>query len=117
MNVRQFALASPARVVAGALVTILAFAVLYPLVGGFQETISRTGVTLVYSVEDLRLSRWKYLLNVFDKSLHLSVQTFTLAGSTGLEPVTTQARTLADLEALLGMGFLGLFTASLCRDE
>ena len=72
MDVRQFALGSPARVVAGALVTILAFAVLFPFVGGIQETVGQTGVTITYTAEWSDAIEPKYLFNIFVKSLHLS---------------------------------------------
>lgn len=115
MTVRQSMLTSPSRVVVAAIVVILVFALLFPFVGGFTET-APTGTTITYALDVSDLPESGLVVSILRRSLHLSVQTFTLTGASGYTTVV-EARYLADLESLLGMGFLALFTASLVREE
>lgn len=113
MNIRQFVLASPWRPVGAAVVVILLFTVLVPF-AGFEESLSTTGRTVTYVLNVSSLSQPAYVFTVLEKSFHLSIRTFALGGPTNFTPVGKSAY-LADVEALLGMGLLALFTASLVR--
>ena len=115
MQIRQFMLASPWRPVGAAVFVILLFAALFPF-AGFGESLPTTGQTVTYVVNVSDLPQLAYALFVFEKSLHLSVRTFALGGPSNFTLTGTSAY-LADVEALLGMGFLALFTASLVRVE
>ena len=115
MQVRQFMLASPWRPVGAAVAVILLFTVLFPFTG-FEESLSPNGQTITYVLNVSSLSDPAYVFIVLERSFHLSVRTFALGGPANLTPVGNSAY-LADLEALLGMGLLALFTASLVRAE
>jgi uncharacterized protein YjbI with pentapeptide repeats len=108
--------ANPWRVIATAAFVIVLCSVLYPLLGGIQETIEQTGVTLVYSVENPDASQWKYLLNVFGKSLYFSVVTFATLGYGDMQPVINSARAVAAAEALLGQLLMALLVFVLTRN-
>ena len=109
-------LANPARVVGAAVVTILLFALAYPFAGTFAESVVATGAVVTYSLDLSNPPETAYAVVVFKKSLQLSLQAFTLAGSTGIEPHGL-ARYLAYVESLLGMGFVAALAASLVREE
>lgn len=115
MDIRRPTTASPWRVAGAALAVILLFAVSFPFVGGIAEPIPNENNVVIYKLTLSDFSPY-YAALIFLKSLHLSVQTFTLAGSTDLTPLAG-ARFLADAESLLGMAFLALFTASLVGEE
>ncbi|MFC4552110.1 MULTISPECIES: hypothetical protein [Halorussus] len=112
MDVRRRSVASPLILAGGAVATILLFSLVYPFTG-FTSTVG--GNTITYQLSDpIAHPEW-YLIIVWQKSLHLSVQTFALGGPTNLAPVGASTY-LADLETLSGLAFLALFTASLIRE-
>lgn len=118
MAERSTRLPQPRYVVAASLVVIVVFALLFPLVGHVVDTTLPEGERAVgYFVETPFDQPGYYATVVFVKSLHLSVSTFMLVGSSALHPVGTGARLLADLEALLGYVFLAMLVASLVRGE
>lgn len=108
--------ANPWRVIATAGVVIVVCAVLYPLLGGLQETIEQTGVTITYSVQNPEVGQWKHLLNVFGKSLYFSMVTFATLGYGDVQPVVNSARFVAATEALLGQLLMALLVFVLTRN-
>ena len=105
-------MASPLALAGGAVAAILLFSLVYSFTGP-TSTVRET--TITYRISDpIAHPEW-YLAIVWQNSLHLSVRTFVLGGPTNLAPVGASAY-LADLEALSGLAFLALFTASLIRE-
>ncbi len=88
-------------------------AIIYPLVGGVQETQSQ--MTITYSVGDPAAITPHGLLIVFAKSLYFSVVTFATLGYGDIHPIGTWARALAGGEALLGSLLMALLLFVLTR--
>ena len=107
--------ANPWRVIATATFIIVSCAVLYPLLGGIQETAN--GKTITYSVKNLETNRLYFLVfGVFLRSLYFSTVTFTTLGYGDIEPVTGMPRAIAGLEALLGQLLMALLVFVLTRN-
>ena len=105
---------NPWRVIATAVIIIVVSAVLYPLLGGIQESVN--GTTVTYSVANPDANQLSYLFfGVFLRSLYFSVVTFTTLGYGDIEPVTGPPRAIAGAEALLGQLLMALLMFVLTR--
>ena len=92
---------------------MVAFAVLYPMLGGLRHT--TLDETPVYSIQCFCDTALDAAGTILTQSLYFSVMTFTTLGTGNLEPVSVLVRYLAIIESALGAILLALFVAVLTR--
>lgn len=130
---------SPWRVIATAFAVIVVCALIYPMTGGIQETVSQSAgpikeaaratnatnitetnpstrqVTVTWSVDQaLEQEPWA-LVTLFLRSLYFSAITFTTLGYGDIAPVGNAARVVAGLESLVGAMLTALLVFVLSR--
>ena len=103
----------PWRILATSAVVIVLCALLFPFLGGLQDTVPDDPVT--YSLAVPPGSSVDYAVTAFGKSLYFSVVTFATLGYGDIQPVGTAARALSGIETLVGFGLVALLISILLR--
>lgn len=98
--------------------TLLSFSILYFLLGYFCETCAINGVYELKTVDFYQKNDDKFYINLFDYFMlmldyfHFSVVTQTTLGYGDMLPTHLVAKLLVDLQALIGIYFIGIAIAS-----
>jgi voltage-gated potassium channel Kch len=130
---------NPWRVIAAAAVVIVACAIIYPVTGGIQETVTQSvepvkeaanatnatnvtdkdpttkTVTVTWSIDSALTSNPYALFTLFLRSLYFSVITFTTLGYGDIQPIGNVARAVAGIESLVGAMLTALLVFVLSR--
>lgn len=104
---------SPWRVLGVSAVVVLVCALLFPFVGGLQDTVPAEAVTYSLAFPPERSAG--RVLGVLGTSLYFSVVTFGTLGFGDVQPVGTAARALAAVETLVGFALVALLISVLLQ--